>query len=97
MEVVQFYIKKGNIGDFSISYGTPGRIVVNHSGSGAPYLINHVHPSGNPIPSSSDLKLLKTLQEIQKANGMPIQKSSQIIPIDIPNSKFNINTTPLGK
>ena len=66
-------------------------------GDVTPYLINHVHPSGNPIPSEKDVELLKVLQEIQKANDMPIQTSSQIIPISLPNTKFNINSKTLGQ
>ena len=66
-------------------------------GNVTPYLINHVHPSGNPIPSEKDVELLKVLQEKQKANDMPIQTSSQSVPISIPISKFNINTKTLGE
>ena len=89
MEVAQIFVKQVNGGYYQVFYGTPGGIKFPEFESGTPYLINHVHPSGNPMPSAQDIVLLTILQNIQRANGMPVQTSSQIIPITLPNAKFN--------
>ncbi len=96
MEVAQVYIKDGKNVYYSIIYGTPGRVVIPKY-NGTPYLINHVHPSGNSIPSKSDIELLTKFQKIQQNNKMPVQKSSQIIPFEQPNKKFNVNSETLGE
>ncbi|MGB3466369.1 MAG: hypothetical protein WBA74_13910 [Cyclobacteriaceae bacterium] len=96
-EVAQIFIKNGDTGYYNILYGSPGKIVIPKFGTGdVPYLINHVHPSGNPIPSASDVSLLKDLQKIQRSAGYPVQNSSQIVPKGGPNSKFNINSETYG-
>jgi hypothetical protein len=92
MEVAQIFVKQGNEGYYQIFYGTSGNIVFPEFENGTPYLINHLHPSGNPMPSLKDIELLKKLQDIQRANGMPVQSSSEIIPADLQNAKFNVGS-----
>jgi len=96
-EIMQIFIRDGNTSYYKVVRGTINEIEVNMSGgTGTPYLINHVHPSGNKMPSNADINVLSKFQEIQRKNGQPIQKSSQIIPAGVPNSKFNTDSKTKG-
>ncbi|ASZ10850.1 RHS repeat protein [Chitinophaga pendula] len=89
VEVAQIFVKQKSGGYYSTIYGTKDRISIPSFSDGTPYLINHVHPGGTSVPSNADKLILNNLQEIQRSKGMPIQSSSQIIPIGNSNSKFN--------
>jgi RHS repeat-associated protein len=91
VEVAQIYVKQSNGGFYSILYGSPKRITIPQY-EGTPYLISHVHPSGNPSPSTADKELLTSIRSIQAANGQPQQTSSTIIPQGAANAKFDLTT-----
>ncbi|MEM7572441.1 MAG: RHS repeat-associated core domain-containing protein [Bacteroidota bacterium] len=96
VEVVQIYVKRNSGGGYyQVLHGSPGRVDIPHPSNGTPYLISHVHPSGNPVPSKADVSILARLQEIQRSNGQPVQSSSQIVPLGGNNSKFNPNSKTL--
>lgn len=92
VEVAQIYVKEKVGGYYSTIYGTKAKISIPSFEGGTPYLINHVHPGGTTVPSAADKQLLEALQQIQKANGLPVQSSSQIVPIGNSNTKFNTTT-----
>jgi RHS repeat-associated protein len=97
VEVAQVFVKQKTGGYYSILSGNSRSIRVDNYLDGTPYLISHVHPSGNPFPSMSDQNLLEALKKIQLKNGMPAQKSSQIIPLGQSNKKFNKETKTVGE
>lgn len=96
VEVAQIFVKQGKGGFYSVIYGTNAAISIPQYESGTPYLLSHVHPSGNPSPSFEDIELLKAVQNIQKVNSEPVQSSSTIVPIGKPNAQFNITTPTIN-
>jgi hypothetical protein len=91
VEVAQIFVKQRNGGFYSILYGSPRKIIIPQY-EGTPYLLSHVHPSGNPSPSDADKELLESIRSIQAANGQPQQTSSTIIPQGAANTKFDLTT-----
>jgi RHS repeat-associated protein len=97
LEVMQFFIKQnGNNGFYSVSYGSSGKIEVSEFYSGTPYLLDHVHPSGNTMPSDADVNLLKFMQQLQMQKHQPVQSSSTIVPERRANTDFNKDSKTLN-
>lgn len=97
VEVAQVFVKQKYGGYYSILQGSRTRIEITNYLDGTPYLISHVHPSGNPFPSTSDKSLLDNLKKVQEGNKMPIQNSSQIVPLGKSNKKFNKDSETVGE